>query len=157
MSIVGHVEELEEEEAGTGRPECRSMYWAHEDQRNELCKYRDGRRDGFSKNREDRDDGFVCSSKRKTCKREERTDGTTDVTRSNKFDVLNLTESGLKVDEVNAVDELQEVVEITDDTGAAKSVWPIQESATRTKATKMVRLAAASGSQIHVIGIPSGW
>ena len=28
MWIVGHVKELEEEEEGTGRPRCRSEYWA---------------------------------------------------------------------------------------------------------------------------------
>ena len=37
--------------------------------------------------REDRDDGFVQSSKRKTCNRLEKTDWTTHANRSNKFDV----------------------------------------------------------------------
>ena len=44
----------------------------------------------FSKIRQDRDDGFVQKSKRKACRRREKTDGTTNVNRSNKFDVLDL-------------------------------------------------------------------
>ena len=96
--IVGNVEELEEEEDGTGRLGCQSKYQTHADERDDLCTIREGRRDGFSKCREDRDDGCVQSSNRKTSKRLEKTDGTTDVYRSNKFDVLNSTESGLGVE-----------------------------------------------------------
>ena len=67
--------------------------------------------------------------------------------------VLHPTASGLEVEEVNAVDMLQEIVEITVDSGAAKNVWPIRKKGvTRTKATKTVMLAAASGSPIHVEG-----
>ena len=60
--IVGNVVELEEEEKGTSCSGCRSKYWAHEEQRDELCKNREDRRDGFSAIREHRDDGFVQSS-----------------------------------------------------------------------------------------------
>ena len=52
--IVGNVEELEEEEEGTGRPGCRFKYWAHEDQRDEPRKFREDRRDGVGTIREDR-------------------------------------------------------------------------------------------------------
>ena len=41
--------------------------------------------------------------------------------RNNKFDVLNMTERGLEVEEVNAIDVAQKIVEITIDSGAAKS------------------------------------
>ena len=86
----------------------------------------------------------------KTRKRLEKTDGTTNVNRSNKFDVLNQTESGLEFEEVNAVDVVQEILEITVDSIAAKSVWPSRKKGvTRTTATKTARLAAASGSPIH--------
>ena len=109
--IVGNVVELEEVEEGTGRPWCRSKYWTHEDQRDQLWQVREGRRDGFNEIREDRrdgfveiredrEDGFVQTSKRKTCKRLEKTDGTTNVKRSNQFDVLRPTTSGLEVEEV---------------------------------------------------------
>ena len=58
---------------------------------------------------------------------------------ANKIDVLNLTER-LEVEEVNAVDVVQEIVEITLDSGAAKSVWSIRnKGATSAKATKTVR------------------
>ena len=140
-----------EERECTGRPGCRSKYLAHEDHRDEPCKIREGRRGEFSNIREDRDDGFVQSSKRMTCKRLEKTDGTTNANRSNKFDVLNLTESRLEVEEVKAVDVVQEIVEITVDSGVAKRVWPIRtKGVTRTKAMQAVRLAAANGSLIRV-------
>ena len=48
--VVGYVVELGKEEEGTGRAGCRSKYWANEDQRDEPCKIREGRRDGFGQN-----------------------------------------------------------------------------------------------------------
>ena len=60
--------------------------------------------------------------------------------RSNKVDVLNLTERGLEVEEVNAIDVAQKIVEITVDSGAAKSAWPIREMGVgRTMVTKTGR------------------
>ena len=54
---------------------------------------------------------------------------------------------------MNAVDVVQEIVEITVDSGSAKSVWPIRKKdVARTKTTKTVRLVAASGGPIHVEG-----
>ena len=51
---------------------------------------------------------------------------------------------------MNAVDVVQE---ITVDSGAAKSVWPIRKKGvTRTNATKVVRLAAATGCPMRVEG-----
>ena len=48
---------------------------------------------------------------------------------------------------------VQEIVEITVDSGASTSVWPIRKKfAARRKATKTVRLAAASGSPTRVGG-----
>ena len=44
----------------------------------------------------------------------------TSASRSKKFDVLELIESELEVEEVSAVDVVQEVVEITADSGAAR-------------------------------------
>ena len=45
---------------------------------------------------------------------------------------------------MNAVVEVVEIVEITVDSGAVKSVWPIRKKGVaRTKATNTVRLAAA--------------
>ena len=89
--------------------------------------------------------GFVQSSQRQTCKRLEKTDEMTNANRSNNFDALNLTESGLEVEAVNAVYVVQEIAEITVDSGAAWSVCPIRKKGvTRTKASKTERLAAAS-------------
>ena len=48
---------------------------------------------------------------------------TTSASRSKKSDVLEVIESGLEVEEVRAVDVVQEVLEITVDSGAATSVW----------------------------------
>ena len=54
---------------------------------------------------------------------------------------------------MSAVDVVQEIVEITVDSGAVKSVLPIRKKGvTRTEARKTVRLAAASGSQVRVAG-----
>ena len=47
-------------------------------------------------------------------------DGTTTAIRSNKFDVLNITANGLEVEDVNTVDVVQEIVEITVDSGAPR-------------------------------------
>ena len=47
----------------------------------------------------------------------------TSASRGNKFGFLNLTERGLKVEEVNAVDVVHEVLEIAVDSGVAKSVF----------------------------------
>ena len=56
-------------------------------------------------------------------------------------------------EEVNAVDVVQQVVEVAVDSGAAKSAWPIRKSGvTRTTVTKTVRFAAANGSPIYVEG-----
>ena len=64
-----------------------------------------------------------------------------------------MIEGELEIEEVNGIDVVQEVVEITVDSGAAKSVWPIcKKGVARRTATKTVRLAAASGSPIHVEG-----
>ena len=55
------------------------------------------------------------------------------------------------IEEVNAVDVVQEIVEIATDSGATRSAWPIpKKGVTRTQSADMVRLAAASGSPIHV-------
>ena len=83
----------------------------------------------------------------------EQADGTTTANRSNKFDVLNPTGSGVEVEEVNAVDVVQEIVATTVDSGAAKNKWPIRKKrVTIMKATRTVRLAAASGGPIQVEG-----
>ena len=51
---------------------------------------------------------------------------------------------------MNSVDEVQEIVEITINCWAAKSVWPIQKKGVvRTKSRKGAKLAAASGSAIR--------
>ena len=77
----------------------------------------------------------------------------TSASRSNKFVVLEMTERELAVEEVNAVDVVKEVVEITVCSGAAKNIWPSRKmGVTRTKATKTVMLAAANGSPMHVEG-----
>ena len=54
-----------------------------------------------------------------------RTSEVTNTGRSDNFDVLKLTESDLEVEWVNEVDGVQEIVEITVDSGAATSVWTI--------------------------------
>ena len=73
--------------------------------------------------------------------------------RSNRSDAPNPTESGHKFEEVSAFDVVREIVAITVDSGAAKSVWPSREKGvTSTTATKMVRLTAGSGDPIRVEG-----
>ena len=68
------------------------------------------------------------------------------------FDVLRSARVEEKVDEVNIVEEVREIVEITTESGA-KSVWPIRKKGvTMTKSTKSTKLAAVSGSPIRVQG-----
>ena len=57
-------------------------------------------------------------------------------------------------DETIFINEVvQEVVEVTEDSGAARSVWPMKrKGVVRSKGTKKVKLAAANGSPIHVEG-----
>ena len=94
---------------------CRSKYGASEDRRDKLCVTREAvldeyskihgdQRDGLRKLREVREDGFDQKPKRKTCKRQVKTDEMTSASRSDKFDSLHLTERGLEVEMVNAVD-----------------------------------------------------
>ena len=74
----------------------------------------------------------------------EKAHGTVNANRRNKFHTFNLTESGPEVEEVNAVDVVQKklrslsVRELRRASGRSKSV-------TRSKAMKMVRIAATSG------------
>ena len=98
--------ELEEEEEGVGRPGCRSKCWAHEHQRDELCTIAKVDVMDAVTFREDRRDGFVQSSKRKTVWRRQ-------MGRS-----MWLTEIGLEGEDVIADDVVQEIVEITVDSGA---------------------------------------
>ena len=70
----------------------------------------------------------------------------------NRFFVLTAIESE-NDEEVNAVEPVQEIVEITVDSGAAKSVWPSRmKCVERTMSTRTVKLAAAKGSPIQVEG-----
>ena len=62
IRVLGNEDSDGEEREGPGRPGCRSKVWAHGDQRDEICKIRDWRRDRFSQLPEDRDHGFVQSS-----------------------------------------------------------------------------------------------
>ena len=70
----------------------------------------------------------------------------------NRFLALTVIESD-DDEEVNAIETVQEVVEVTVDSGAAKSVWPSRKKGVeRTKSKKAVKLAAANGSPIRVEG-----
>ena len=134
--------------------EQRDGFRKHGDQRDDLSNIREDRRDGFSKIREDRDDARskVDAKDMQTTGENGRNDEC-ESKQSVRLDVLEVIESELEDEEVNSVDVVQEVVEITVDSGASKSVWPIRmKGVTRTKATKTVRLAAANGSLVYVEG-----
>ena len=87
---------------------------------------RQGQRNEWMKIRRVREDGFVQKSNRKTFKRLENATEMTSASRFNKYDVLNLTERGLEVEEVNAVDVVYEIVQINVGSGLAKSLSPIR-------------------------------
>ena len=75
----------------------------------------------------------------------------------NRFNILQVDEESEDeslADEVNAVEEVNEVVEITVDSGAARSVWPKRKKGvTRQKIQgKKPKLAAANGTSIEVQG-----
>ena len=71
----------------------------------------------------------------------------------NRFEALAEDEDAeLEIGLVDA-DEVQEVVEITVDSGAAKSVWPMgKKGVIRSRLRKPVKLAAANGTPIRVEG-----
>ena len=133
--IVGNVEELEDEEMmlecrerrevgkGTCRKGCRIECWTQisADQCHGFSKIREDRRDGFSKIHADQGDGFGFYSRRGTCKCQEEADETKNARRNNRFFALASIESE-QDEEVNAVEAVQEIVEITVDSGAAKKV-----------------------------------
>ena len=93
------------------------------DQRDGSSKIREDRRDGFNKILADQGDGFGFYSRRRTCKCQEETGETKSTSRRNRYLALTAIESDHD-EEVNAIETVQEVVEITVDSGAAKSVWP---------------------------------
>ena len=81
------------------------------------------RRDGFSKIRADQGVGFGFYSRRRTCKCQEEADKTKNARRNNRFFALTAIDGG-EDGELNAVEAVQEILEITVNSGAAKSVWP---------------------------------
>ena len=110
------------------------------------------RRDGCGETRADRRDGFGFYPRRKTCKCQEKADEMKSASWNNPFFALTAIESE-DDEEVNAVEAVQEIVEITVDSGAAKSVWPSRKKVVeRTKSTRTVKLAAENGSPIRVEG-----
>ena len=75
-----------------------------------------------------------------------------DARRRNRFLALTTIESE-DDEQVSAVEPVQEVVEITVDSGAAQRVWPSQKKGVeRSKSTKTVKLAAANGSPVRAEG-----
>ena len=71
---------------------------------------------------------------------------------SNRFQVLEDEDGGGHL-EINAVEEVMGIVEVTIDSGAARSVWPWRKGGVaRTKSKQNVKLAAANGSEIKVSG-----
>ena len=74
--------------------------------------------------------------------------------RFNRFEVLGVSNDEFEDGEhIDGVELIQEVVEVTVDSGAARSVWPItKKGVVRSKARKSVKLAAANGSAIKVEG-----
>ena len=144
--IVGNVGEIEDEEVSDVFSEDGA------DQRDGSIKIRADQRDGFSKIPVDQGDEFEFYSRRRMCKCQEETGETKRVNRRNRFLALTAAESD-DDEEVNAIETVQKVVEITVDSGAAKSVWPSRKKGVeRTKSKKAVKLAAANGSPIRVEG-----
>ena len=78
-------------------------------------------RDGFDESHEDQRDGFGRSSRKRTCKYQEKADEAKNACKHNPIFALTAIESE-DDEEVNAVEAVQEIVEITVDSGAAKSV-----------------------------------
>ena len=166
--IVGYVEKIEDEEVSDAfsddgadqrdgfskiRADQRNGFSeSRADQRHGSSKTRADQCDGFSKIRADQGDEFGFYSRRRTCKYREEADETKNASGNNRFLAMTAIESD-DYEEVNAIETVQEVVEITVDSGAAKSVWPSRKKGVeRTKSKKAVELAAANGSPIRVEG-----
>ena len=155
--IVGNVEEIEDEETSDafsedGSDQRDGFIKIRAEQRDGCNKIREDRRDGFSKIHADQGEEFGFYSRRRTCKCQEETGETKSTSRRNRFLALTTIESD-DDEEVNSIETLQEVVEITVNSGAAQSVWPNRKNGVeRTKSKKAVKLAAANGSPIRVEG-----
>ena len=121
------------------------------DQRDGTSKIRAVQRDGLSKIHADQGDEFGFYSRRRTCKCQEETGQTKSTSRLNRFVALTAIECD-DDEEVNAIETVQEVVEVTVDSGAAKSVWPSRKKGVERTKSKAVKLAAANGSPILVEG-----
>ena len=155
--IVGNLEEMEDEAVNDafnedGADQRDEFSKIRAEQRDGFSKIRADQRDGFSKIRADQRDEFGFYSRRRTCKCQEETGETKRTSRRNRYFALTAVESD-DDEEVNAIEIVQEVVEITVDSGAAKSVRPSRKQGVeRTKSKKAVKLAAANGSPIRVEG-----
>ena len=117
-------------------------------------KFAQSKRDGFSKIRADQRDGF---SKIPADQGDEFgflfEEKDVQMSGGNGRDEMREPTKPDDDEEVNAIETVQEVVEITVDSGAAKSVWPSRKKGVeRTKSKKAVKLAAANGSPIRVEG-----
>ena len=122
------------------------------EQRDGFNKIREDRRDRFSKIHPDQGDGFGFYPRRRTCKCQEEAGETKSTSRRNWFLALTAIESD-DGEKVNAIETVQEVVEIPVDSGAATSIWPSRKKGVdRTKSKKAVKLSAANGSPIRVEG-----
>ena len=145
--------------SGNGADRCDRFSKIRADHRDGCGHNHDGfsrgdadRRDGCGETRADRRDGFGFYPRRKTCKCQEKADEMKSASWNNPFFALTAIESEDN-EEVNAVEAVQEIVEITVDSGAAKSVWPSRKKVVeRTKSTRTVKLAAENGSPIRVEG-----
>ena len=140
MWIVGNVEEMEHEEVSDafsedGADQRDGFSKIRADQRDEFSKIRADQRDRFHKIRADHGDGFGFYTRRRTCKCQEETGETKSTSRRNRFFALTAIEKD-DDEEVNAIETVQEVVEITVDSGAAKSVGRVERKVSRERSRR---------------------
>ena len=118
----------------------------------EICEISGDPSGGFSQNLKSAVHKSVGPADFRPQQCQEETGGSKNTSRRNRFFALTAIES-VDDEEVKAVETVQEVVEVTVDSGAAKSVWPSRKKGVeRTKSKKAVELAAANGSPIRVEG-----
>ena len=151
--ILGNVEEMEDEEVSDGSSKIRAdqrdgLSNIRAEQRHGFNKIREDGRDGFSKIHADQGEEFGFFSRRRTCKCQEET-GETKKHRRSRWLALTAIDSD-DDEEANAIETVQEAVEIPVDSGAAKSIWPNRKKGVeRTKSKKALKLAAANGKFIR--------
>ena len=138
-------EEVSDAFSGFGADQRDEFSNIRADQRDGFTKIRADQRDGFSKIHADQGDEFGFYPRRRTCKCQEETGETKSTSRRNRFLALTAIESD-DDEEVNAIDTVQEVVEIT--VGSGRGQERLAESKERCRENEVEQGGETGGERM---------